>query len=72
MGRSEADSRGAMNTSDCSELGCPQDVTCSGIRAGEKSAALGSHRACSADKRQRDPDMEGAASPAPNVTERLK
>ncbi|XP_010770761.1 NUAK family SNF1-like kinase 1 [Notothenia coriiceps] len=69
MGRSEADSRGAMNTSDCSELGCPRDVTCSGIRAGEKSAALGSHRACSADKRQRDPDMEGAASPAPNVTE---
>lgn len=52
MGRREADSRGAMNTSDRSELGCLQDA------ASERSPRLHSRRPCSADNRQRDPDME--------------
>ncbi|XP_026224877.1 NUAK family SNF1-like kinase 1 [Anabas testudineus] len=60
MGRREADSKGAMNTSDRSELGCLQDAASSGHRAGEESPRLGSRRPCSADRRQTYPDMEAA------------
>lgn len=58
MGRREADSRGAMKTSDRSELGCLQDAASSGHRAGEESPRPGSLRPSSADNRQTYPDME--------------
>ncbi|XP_028265791.1 NUAK family SNF1-like kinase 1 isoform X2 [Parambassis ranga] len=58
MGRREADSRGAMNTSDRSELGCLQDATSSSHHGGEQSPRVGSRCPCSADKRQRNTDME--------------
>ncbi|XP_042347716.1 NUAK family SNF1-like kinase 1 [Plectropomus leopardus] len=64
MGRREADSRGAMNTSDRSELGCLRDAASSGHRAAEESPRLGSCRPCSADELQRNADME-AVVPAP-------
>eukprot|EP00064_Thunnus_orientalis_P009431 superscaffoldBa00001197_g9455 len=56
MGRREADSRGAMNTSDRSELGCLQDAE------SERSNRLHSRRPCSADSRLKDPDMEAATT----------
>lgn len=65
MGRREADSRGAMNTNDRSDLGCLRDAASSGHRAGEESPRLGSFRPCSADKRQRNPDMEAPTDTAP-------
>ncbi|XP_056241398.1 NUAK family SNF1-like kinase 1 [Seriola aureovittata] len=69
MGRREADSRGAMNTSDRSELGCLQDAASSGHRAGEESPRLDSRRPCSADRRQqRNPEMEAAAGRSPAAT----
>lgn len=72
MGRREADSRGAMNTSDRSELGCLQDAASSGHRAGEQSPRLGrSRRPCSADKRQAFPDME-AVGRAPTASAPLE
>lgn len=55
MGRREADSRGAMNTGDRSELGCLQDAASGGRRAGEESPRP--------DSRQRDPEMEAAPPP---------
>lgn len=58
MGRREADSRGAMNTSDRSELGCLQEVA-------SEPPRLDSRRHCSADRRQRDADMEAARRPQP-------
>uniref|UniRef100_UPI0037E7DA2D NUAK family SNF1-like kinase 1 n=1 Tax=Semicossyphus pulcher TaxID=241346 RepID=UPI0037E7DA2D len=59
MGRREADSRGAMNTSDHSELGCLQKAACSGHQAGGESPRLGCQRpSYSEDKRQRQADME--------------
>ncbi|XP_023280919.1 NUAK family SNF1-like kinase 1 [Seriola lalandi dorsalis] len=69
MGRREADSRGAMNTSDRSELGCLQDAASSGHRAGEESPRLDSRRPRSADRRQqRNPEMEAAAGRSPAAT----
>ncbi|KAF7659912.1 hypothetical protein LDENG_00291210 [Lucifuga dentata] len=69
MGRREADSRGAMNTSRRSELGCLQDAASTGNDAGEESARLRSRRPCSAEKRQSNRDVElvvqEAAAPAP-------
>ncbi|XP_040009207.1 NUAK family SNF1-like kinase 1 isoform X2 [Xiphias gladius] len=56
MGRREADSRGAMNTGDRSELGCLQDAASGGRRAGEESPRP--------DSRQRDPEMEAAGRAA--------
>ncbi|XP_045913492.1 NUAK family SNF1-like kinase 1 [Micropterus dolomieu] len=67
MGRREADSRGAMNTSDHSELGCLQDEASSGHHAGEESPRQDRRRPCSADKRQRNPGME-AVGRAPTAT----
>ncbi|XP_053281522.1 NUAK family SNF1-like kinase 1 [Pleuronectes platessa] len=64
MGRREADSRGAMNTSDRSGLGCLQDAASRRHRAGEGSPRLGSHRPCSADKAHRHPEMEAAGRAA--------
>lgn len=58
MGRREADSRGAMNTSDLSELGCLQDATSSSHHGGEQSPRVGSRCPCNADKRQRNTDTE--------------
>ncbi|XP_071332511.1 NUAK family SNF1-like kinase 1 [Trachinotus anak] len=63
MGRREADSRGAVTTSGRSELGCLQDASSGGHRAGEESPRLDSRRPCSADKRQRNQDMEAATAP---------
>ncbi|KAM9350398.1 NUAK family SNF1-like kinase 1 [Symphorus nematophorus] len=61
MGRREADSRGAMNTRHHSELGCLQDAASSGHHPGAQSPRLDSSRpSCSADRRQRNPDMEAA------------
>ncbi|XP_053173667.1 NUAK family SNF1-like kinase 1 [Scomber japonicus] len=60
MGRREADSRGAMNTSDRSDLGCLQDSV------SERSPRLHSRRPCSADNRLGDPDIE-AESRAPTA-----
>ncbi|XP_044068207.1 NUAK family SNF1-like kinase 1 [Siniperca chuatsi] len=71
MGRREADSRGAMNNSDHSELGCLQDAAFSGHHAGEESPRLHSRRPCSADKRQRDPDMD-AVGRASTTTEPME
>ncbi|XP_032376449.1 NUAK family SNF1-like kinase 1 [Etheostoma spectabile] len=67
MGRREAHSRGAMNTSDRSELGCLRNATSSGHRAGEESPKLGSRRPCSADKWLRNSDTEVVGS-APTAT----
>ncbi|XP_029292091.1 NUAK family SNF1-like kinase 1 [Cottoperca gobio] len=64
MGRREADSRGAMNTSDRSELGCLRDATFSG----EESPTRDSHRPCGADKRQTNPDMEAVVGLAATAT----
>lgn len=65
MGRREADSRGAMNTSDLSELGCLQDAASTGHPVGEESPRLDSRRPCGADTRQRHPDMEAEGRAAP-------
>uniref|UniRef100_UPI003AB0A125 NUAK family SNF1-like kinase 1 n=1 Tax=Centroberyx gerrardi TaxID=166262 RepID=UPI003AB0A125 len=67
MGRREADSRGAMNTSDRSELGCLHDTASTGNDTGDESPRLHSHRPCSADRRQRNTCMD-AAGPAPTTT----
>ncbi|KAM3871741.1 NUAK family SNF1-like kinase 1 [Diretmus argenteus] len=66
MGRREADSGGAMNTSDRSELGCLQDTASTGNSTGDESPRLDRHRPRSADKRQRYPDMD-ATGPAPTA-----
>lgn len=69
MGRREADSRGAMNTSERSELGCLQDAASSGNDAGEESERLRSrHRPCSAEKRQSNRDMESVVRGATATT----
>ncbi|XP_070696076.1 NUAK family SNF1-like kinase 1 [Pempheris klunzingeri] len=52
MGRREADSRGAMNTSDHPELGRLQDSASSSHHAGEQPPRMDSLRPC------RDPDTE--------------
>ncbi|GAA6228962.1 NUAK family SNF1-like kinase 1 [Lates japonicus] len=67
MGRREAESRGAMNTGDRSELGCLQDAASSGHRAGGESPRLGSRRPCNADNRQRNPEDAEAAGRAPTA-----
>ncbi|KAG7243766.1 hypothetical protein INR49_009029 [Caranx melampygus] len=67
MGRREADSRGAMNTSDRSELGCLQEVASSGHGAADEPPRLDSRRHCSADRRQRNPEME-AVRRSPSAT----
>ncbi|XP_004558966.3 NUAK family SNF1-like kinase 1 [Maylandia zebra] len=54
MGRREADSRDAMNTSGRSELGCLQDAASSSQHGGEQSPRMDSRRACNAEKRQRN------------------
>lgn len=54
MGRREADSRDAMNTSGRSELGCLQDAASSSHHGGEQSPRMDSRRACNAEKRQRN------------------
>ncbi|KAM3618512.1 uncharacterized protein V6R79_021261 [Siganus canaliculatus] len=63
MGRREANSRGAMNTSQHSELGCLQDAACSGHHAGQEPPRLDRSRPCSADNRPRNPDTEAARAP---------
>ncbi|XP_076023302.1 NUAK family SNF1-like kinase 1 [Genypterus blacodes] len=68
MGR--RDGRGAMNTSDRSELGSLQDAASTGNNVGEEPPRLGSHRPCSsAERRQSDRDAESlgreAAATAP-------
>ncbi|XP_062248444.1 NUAK family SNF1-like kinase 1 [Platichthys flesus] len=64
MGRREADSRGAMMTSDRSGLGCLQDAASRRHRAGEGSPRLGSQRPCSGEKTHRHPEMEAAGRAA--------
>ncbi|KAM4571269.1 NUAK family SNF1-like kinase 1 [Fundulus diaphanus] len=58
MGRREAHSRGAMNQSHLSELGCLQDSASSGHHqhGGEQLRRTDSGHPCGADKRQRKPD----------------
>ncbi|XP_074500264.1 NUAK family SNF1-like kinase 1 [Sebastes fasciatus] len=60
MGRREADSRGAMNTGDRSELGCLRvHPASSGHRAGTGTGEeCLEEPCCSEDNRQRHPDME--------------
>ncbi|XP_041655251.1 NUAK family SNF1-like kinase 1 [Cheilinus undulatus] len=58
MGRREADSRGAMNTSEHSELGCLQEAASSDHRAGEESPILGCQRV---DRRHRQSDTEAGS-----------
>nr|XP_046253034.1 NUAK family SNF1-like kinase 1 [Scatophagus argus] len=67
MGRREANSRDAMNTSGHSELGCLQDAASRGHHVGEESRRPDSHRPRSADKRQRNSDMD-AVGRAPTAT----
>ncbi|XP_076597949.1 NUAK family SNF1-like kinase 1 [Chaetodon auriga] len=67
MGRREADSRGAMNSSHQSELGCLQDAASSDHHAGEESPRLDSRRPCSADQPQIKSDMD-AVGRAPTAT----
>ncbi|XP_074537027.1 NUAK family SNF1-like kinase 1 [Halichoeres trimaculatus] len=55
MGRREADSRGAMNTSNHSELGCLQEAASSDRQAGDECPIMGCQRAA---HRQSKPDME--------------
>lgn len=57
MGR--RDSRGAMTTSDRSELGCLQDAASTGNDVGDEPLRLvGSHRPCGAERRRGDRDAE--------------
>ncbi|XP_072223873.1 NUAK family SNF1-like kinase 1 [Leuresthes tenuis] len=71
MGRREADSRGAMNPSQRSELGCLQDAA-SGSHHGAEQ--LRRRHPCSADRRQRsaDPGATGRASTATAAPEEVK
>ncbi|CAJ1085057.1 NUAK family SNF1-like kinase 1 [Xyrichtys novacula] len=55
MGRREADSRGAMNTSDHSELGCLQEAASSDHQAGDESPIL--------SEGENKPGMETAVRP---------
>ncbi|XP_008412088.1 NUAK family SNF1-like kinase 1 [Poecilia reticulata] len=76
MGRREAHSRGAMNTSHLSELGCLQDSASSGHHHhhqhhqqqqqrhhGEQLRGTDSGHPCSADRRQRKADLAAAVAP---------
>ncbi|XP_029995533.1 NUAK family SNF1-like kinase 1 [Sphaeramia orbicularis] len=59
MGRRQADSRGAMNTTDRSELGCLQDAASTpGKDAGEPSPRQDDRGASGEDKRQRNMERE--------------
>ncbi|XP_047427695.1 NUAK family SNF1-like kinase 1 [Mugil cephalus] len=58
MGRREADSRGAMNKSDRSELGCLQDAESSSHRGGAQSPRTDSRHPCGNDKQRGHEHME--------------
>lgn len=58
MGRREADSRGAMNISNHSELGCLQEAASSDHQAGEEPPSMGCQRAAHTRSK---PEMEVVA-----------
>ncbi|XP_034552143.1 NUAK family SNF1-like kinase 1 [Notolabrus celidotus] len=65
MGRRKADSRGAMNISDHSELGCLQGAASSDHQASHECPILGCQRAA---KRQSKTDMEVVVARAQSAT----